>query len=61
MRWVNSAGVEVSTSSPSSVSFFCTSGRARTVFSSVPQASMSGADVLAGAKKTYQPRICSLG
>ena len=61
MRWVNSAGVEVSTSRPSSVSFFWASGSASTAFSSRPQASTSGAGSLAGAKKTYQPRIFSLG
>ena len=61
MRSVNWAGVEVSTSSPSTTSFFSISGIARTAFNSLPQASISGNGVLGGAKKTYQPRIESCG
>ena len=56
MRSVNWAGVEVSTSRPSSTSFFWMSGIARTAFSSLPQASISGAGVRGGAGGRDQPR-----
>ena len=61
MRWLNSAGVEVSTSRPNSVIFFSISGILSTARSSLPQASISAGGVLGGAKKTYQPRMLMLG
>ena len=61
MRWLNSAGVEVSTSRPNSVIFFSISGSLSTARSSVPQASISAGGVLGGAKKMYQPRMLMLG